>query len=55
MNAQAKVSKDWVCLECGKRMTLRRAEKAMSDADGCPGCGGADIDLYVPPAKDGAP
>ena len=32
------------CLECGKKFkTTRAAEKAASD--GCPQCGGVDIDL----------
>ena len=35
--------KDWQCMECGRKMTLRSAEKAMSV--GCTGCGGSDIDL----------
>lgn len=48
MKAKLKVIKDWVCLECGRRLTLRAAEKAASD--GCPGCGGVDIDIYVPTA-----
>lgn len=34
--------KDWKCQEC---MTLKAAEKAMSGSDGCPKCGGSDIDL----------
>lgn len=37
--------KDWQCQECGHRMTLRQAEKASFGPDGCPKCGGADIDL----------
>lgn len=43
----AERTKDWQCQECGRRMTARQAEKAMFGIDGCPGCGGADIDLYV--------
>lgn len=32
------------CLECGRRFkTATAAERAMSE--GCPGCGGSDIDL----------
>jgi NAD-dependent SIR2 family protein deacetylase len=36
--------KDWMCLECGKKMNLRAAKKAMTLA-GCPKCGGSDIDM----------
>lgn len=42
------VVKDWQCLECGKRMTAARAERAMFGPTGCPSCGGSDIDIYVP-------
>lgn len=38
-------SKPYVCLECGRTMTLRSAERAMEV--GCPKCGGSDIDLNV--------
>jgi len=38
-----KTPKDWKCQECGKRMTLRAAEKA--SREGCPKCGGVDVDL----------
>jgi uncharacterized protein YlaI len=37
--------KDWKCNECGKRMTLKAAEKASFGDKGCTGCGGSDIDL----------
>lgn len=40
--------KDWVCQECGKTFTLKAAERAMSSTQGCPKCGGADIDLRAP-------
>lgn len=36
--------KDWKCQECGKRFTLRGAERASSE--GC-SCGGTDIDLVT--------
>ena len=39
--------KDWQCMECGKRMTLAQAERAAYGDDGCPGCGGSDIDLAL--------
>ena len=36
----------WVCLECGKKFaTARSAERAANN--GCPKCGGVDIDLDV--------
>lgn len=31
------------CMECGKKMTLGQAERAVY-GDGCPRCGGADVD-----------
>jgi Zn finger protein HypA/HybF involved in hydrogenase expression len=43
--------KDWQCNECGRKMTAKQAEKAMFETDGCPTCGGADIDL-IPDAYD---
>jgi predicted nucleic acid-binding Zn-ribbon protein len=43
-----KTAKPFACMECGKRLTLKGAERAMSV--GCPGCGGSDIDL-APSAK----
>ena len=34
----------WQCWECGQRFrTARAAERAIND--GCPGCGGVDIDI----------
>jgi predicted nucleic acid-binding Zn-ribbon protein len=34
----------YACLECGRKFrTTKAAEKAVND--GCPGCGGSDIDL----------
>jgi predicted transcriptional regulator len=36
-----------VCLECGKKFhSLKAAKKAFFGPDGCPKCGGADIDAY---------
>lgn len=40
--------KDWRCQECGRRMTLRQAERAVTGIIGCRGCGGTDIDLVQP-------
>lgn len=42
-----KAPKDWKCQECGKRMTLTQAERAVNGTRGCPKCGGTDIDLEV--------
>lgn len=44
--------KDWLCLECGRRMTLAAAERASSE--GCPKCGGVDIDLATGTGADNA-
>ena len=38
------VDRDWQCMECGKQMTLKQAERA-SFGSGCPKCGGGDIDM----------
>jgi predicted nucleic acid-binding Zn-ribbon protein len=36
----------WKCLECGHKFrTVKAAERAANN--GCPGCGGVDIDLVV--------
>lgn len=36
----------FICLECGHKFrTVKAAEKAYFGSDGCPKCGGADIDL----------
>jgi hypothetical protein len=36
----------WKCQECGRKFrTVKAAERAA--ADGCPGCGGVDIDVDV--------
>ena len=43
MAKKNKPLKDWQCMECGRKMTARSAEKAMSV--GCVSCGGSDIDL----------
>lgn len=37
-----KSARDWQCQECGTRLTLRQAERAVDS--GCPKCGGVDID-----------
>lgn len=35
----------WCCLECGKKMNVAAARRAVNV--GCPECGGTDIDLNV--------
>jgi hypothetical protein len=45
---EASAPKDWQCQECGRLMTTKAAERAMFGDDGCPGCGGTDIDLASP-------
>ena len=36
------------CQECGKKFySVKAAKKASFGDDGCPGCGGSDIDIYV--------
>lgn len=47
MTTKKTTSKPFACLECGRRFSLKAAERAMSSDQGCPGCGGADIDLHV--------
>lgn len=40
------------CQECGKAfLTVKAAEKAAFGPDGCPKCGGADIDC-APPKRE---
>lgn len=39
----------YACQECGRKFyTTEAAERATFSNSGCPGCGGSDIDLYVP-------
>lgn len=40
-----KQRRDWVCQECGRLMTLKQAERASFGPNGCPGCGGSDIEM----------
>ncbi len=41
----------FACLECGHRFrTLKSAERAAFGDEGCPGCGGSDIDMDPGPA-----
>ena len=45
-SAKARAAKKgWKCNECGKLMSLKQAEKASFSVEGCPKCGGSDIDL----------
>ena len=49
----------WRCQECGYTFrSVKTAEKASFGDDGCPGCGGSDIDMSLPvgtPAPTPAP
>ncbi len=38
-----RITKPFQCMECGKKLTLKQAEHAVY-GDGCPCCGGPDID-----------
>ncbi|HEY7428865.1 MAG TPA: hypothetical protein VH682_31835 [Gemmataceae bacterium] len=41
----------WKCMECGRKFrTVNAAERAANN--GCPGCGGVDIDLDVESKDD---
>ncbi len=42
---KAAAPRDWKCNECGRRMTMKAAERAMFGENGCCGCGGADIEF----------
>lgn len=44
----AKTEHSWACQECGKRLSAKQAERVMLGPNGCPKCGGADVDIYVP-------
>lgn len=38
----------FACMECGKKFySAKAAEKASFGDNGCPGCGGSDIDVYL--------
>ncbi len=37
--------KEFECMECHKRLSIDEAELAMEE--GCPGCGGSDIDVAI--------
>ena len=40
----SKTDKPFRCMECGKRLSLRQAERASYGPNGCPRCGSSDID-----------
>ncbi len=44
-STRKRVDRPFQCVECGKRMTVKQAEKASFGADGCSKCGSSDIDL----------
>lgn len=39
------IGNEFVCLECGEKLDIDGAELAMEE--GCPECGGSDIDIAV--------
>ena len=43
------------CQECGHQFySVAAARRASFDIQGCPGCGGSDIDVYLRSASDPA-
>lgn len=49
MSTKKKKEPLFQCQECGRKFyTVKAAEKAAYGDNGCPKCGGADIDVYVP-------
>jgi Zn finger protein HypA/HybF involved in hydrogenase expression len=40
--ALPKEPQDWACQECGRKMTLEQAQRAV--LKGCPKCDGTDVD-----------
>ena len=48
--ASSKENSGFQCMECGKRFrSVAAAERATRN--GCPGCGGSDIDIALPEPK----
>ena len=45
LKKKIKPLKAFQCMECGKKMTVKAAEKAFSV--GCTKCGSVDIDLII--------
>lgn len=42
----------WTCLECGWTFaSTKAAERAAFGDDGCPGCGGSDVDFVTSPSR----
>jgi len=39
-----RIVRDWQCNECKRLMTFEQAERAVYSLDGCPGCGGTDVE-----------
>ena len=37
----------FMCLECGKKFKSVASARRAMDEDGCPNCGGSDIDLHL--------
>ena len=53
LNDKYSFGSGFACMECGHKFkTVKAAEKAAFGDDGCPKCGGSDIDLApAPPAS----
>ena len=45
--ATLQISGGFQCMECGLLLDFEEAQLA-ADVEGCPNCGGSDVDLYVP-------
>jgi len=53
MKAKASNEAGFFCQECGHAFrTIKAAEKASFGDEGCPRCGGSDIDLGRPTPSD---
>lgn len=50
-----KLNSGFACMECGHKFrTVKAAEKASFGPEGCPKCGGSDIDLADATPKPGS-
>lgn len=46
----SKAPSGFKCLECGHKFRTVRAAERAAFVDGCPKCGGSDVDLSVRPS-----